>query len=371
MAYGILTILVAWFVLVLLAFASPSFQQLLIYCHWVKIPVLDRGGKCIDLLNLSKLRLGHYSRNIQFQASDGALLRGWHFLPTRLGPACAAQCKISVEARERFMDAELANPEHPCILFFHGQAGTRCLYNRLEICKSLAAVMQCHVILFDYRGFGDSSGWPTESGLVKDAVAAWTWLGERRSAGAFVYGQSLGSAVAVKFAAVCAGGGDDRLQGIILDAPLASIPKAMLHHWMGLPFRIIPCVRRWLFDFIHDKWDCEHSIQEVLCPVLIFGAGTDNQVGSSGARSLHSAVLEARGRTPASKKALEARGDSAVLIVLENATHDDIYCFDEWLQALDEFIRGAFHLQPEATFTAFSSGYSSGYESTSPLLGQE
>ena len=59
------------------------------------------------------------------------------------------------------------------------------------------------MIAFDYRGFGDSSGEATEAGLVKDAQFVYQWLETRTNARRRIYlwGHSLGSAVAVQVAA--------------------------------------------------------------------------------------------------------------------------------------------------------------------------
>jgi abhydrolase domain-containing protein 12 len=54
-----------------------------------------------------------------------------------------------------------------------------------------------------YRGFGDSSGTPSEPGLLQDALAIWEWVHSRTGPDTrvFVYGQSLGTAVGIKLAA--------------------------------------------------------------------------------------------------------------------------------------------------------------------------
>lgn len=40
---------------------------------------------------------------------------------------------------------------------------------RVEKYHYMASHLCAHVITIDYRGFGDSPGWPTESGIVEDA----------------------------------------------------------------------------------------------------------------------------------------------------------------------------------------------------------
>ncbi len=79
----------------------------------------------------------------------------------------------------------------------------RSLTDRRELCKKLRDELKYDVIAFDYRGFGDSSGEPTEAGLMKDTRFIYDWLhrlsnGKRKI---YLWGHSLGSAVACQLAA--------------------------------------------------------------------------------------------------------------------------------------------------------------------------
>ena len=51
--------------------------------------------------------------------------------------------------------------------------------------------------MIDYRGFGDSTGTPSEEGLVEDGLAAWNWLlsNGARQEDISIFGSSLGTAV--------------------------------------------------------------------------------------------------------------------------------------------------------------------------------
>lgn len=77
------------------------------------------------------------------------------------------------------------------------------LFNRRGICEKLRRELKYDVFIFDYRGFGDSTGEPTEEGLIRDARYVYDWLhnasnGHRKI---YIWGQSLGSAVACQLAA--------------------------------------------------------------------------------------------------------------------------------------------------------------------------
>ena len=49
----------------------------------------------------------------------------------------------------------------------------------MEICAAYAAHFGANVLAIDYRGFGDSTGVPSEEGLVIDARSAFDWVVEK------------------------------------------------------------------------------------------------------------------------------------------------------------------------------------------------
>jgi pimeloyl-ACP methyl ester carboxylesterase len=91
----------------------------------------------------------------------------------------------------------------PTVLFFHGNAGN--IGFRIDNARALHAVCQCNVLLVDYRAFGDSDAAAvTQEGLEADATAALAYLQAHTSVDnrlIFVFGRSLGGAVAVQLAA--------------------------------------------------------------------------------------------------------------------------------------------------------------------------
>jgi len=66
------------------------------------------------------------------------------------------------------------------ILFSHGNAGN--ISHRLDSLRLLHQ-LRLNVLMYDYRGYGQSTGKPAEAGLYRDIDAAWRWLiDERRQA---------------------------------------------------------------------------------------------------------------------------------------------------------------------------------------------
>ena len=125
-------------------------------------------------------------------------------------------------------------------------SSSRSFVNRRALCEKLRTELKYDVFSFDYRGFGDSTGEPTEEGLIKDARHVYDWLqrmtdGRRRI---YIWGQSLGSAVACQLAARLS---DDEslsnLAGLVMEAPFINIHQALQTHWFAvvrIPFEQLP-----------------------------------------------------------------------------------------------------------------------------------
>ena len=86
---------------------------------------------------------------------------------------------------------------YPTILFFHGNAGTRAFSVRVQYYKAFTSRLRANVLAIDYRGFAESSGEPSEAGLVRDGRAAWDWLISQgaKQEDILIMGHSLGTGV--------------------------------------------------------------------------------------------------------------------------------------------------------------------------------
>ena len=113
--------------------------------------------------------------DLTITTEDGERLHAW-WIPTRVTPARAH------------------------LVFFHGNAGN--ISHRVEHALALSAA-GLDLLLVDYRGYGQSTGHPSEEGLHRDARASVAALraGDQVDAGRLVYmGESLGAAVALRLA---------------------------------------------------------------------------------------------------------------------------------------------------------------------------
>ncbi|MEM8667955.1 MAG: alpha/beta hydrolase [Planctomycetota bacterium] len=149
-------------------------------------------------------------------------------------------------------------------LFCHGNAGTAA--HRIE---SLAVLNQRHrlsVLIFDYQGFGKSSGKPTQSGILDDARSARKWLADRESIAeseVILMGRSLGGAVAVDLAS------EDGAKGLILASTFTSLPDVASHHFKWLPAHLLMTHRLNSLDKI-KHYDgpllCSHGDKDEVIP---------------------------------------------------------------------------------------------------------
>ncbi|MEX1206446.1 MAG: alpha/beta hydrolase [Dongiaceae bacterium] len=172
----------------------------------------------------------------------------------------------------------------PTVVYFHGNAG-HIGYRADKVRPYLAAGLG--VLLLEYRGYGGNPGRPSEDGLYADARAALDFLdGAGVAAGRRVlYGESLGSAVAVRMAAERAArlgeaSGEARVGAIVLEAPFTSVPALAQSK-----FPIFPT--RWL---VRDRLDSLARIGAVRAPVLVLHGEQDQVVPIRFGRTLFAAA---------------------------------------------------------------------------------
>jgi len=121
------------------------------------------------------------------------------------------------------------------IMYFHGTKDNMDYYwNRAKLLANTGGKDRFGVLMIDYRGYGMSSGTPTESGMYADAKAALDWLRDKGLSGnrLIVYGYSLGSAPATYVAAETV---SLRPSKLVLEAPFASA-AVMVHDAALLAF---------------------------------------------------------------------------------------------------------------------------------------
>ncbi|MDR3374878.1 MAG: alpha/beta hydrolase [Ancalomicrobiaceae bacterium] len=151
-----------------------------------------------------------------------------------------------------------SGPSAPLALFFHGNGGT--LRHVVDPIDQLAA-FGLTVLAIDYRGYGGSTGWPSEKGLLIDAEAALAYVTSlgRRSDQILLVGQSLGSGVAVQLAA------RHRFAGVLLDSPFSSIEDVAANMLPMFPVRLL----------LRDRFRSDRFIGAIDAPLMIVHGDND------------------------------------------------------------------------------------------------
>jgi len=187
--------------------------------------------------------IGLQFESVSFETQDGVKLSGW------------------------FIPAESARG---VILFCHGNAGN--ISHRLDSIQ-IFHQLGLDVFIFDYRGYGESEGKPTEQGTYTDAEAAWRYLVEERQVSpneVIVFGRSLGAAVATQLAQ------SHMPRALILESAFTSLPDIAAKLYPYLPVRLL----------LRFKYNTAEYLSRVNCPVLIVHSRNDEIMPFSHGRQL-------------------------------------------------------------------------------------
>lgn len=226
--------LVLWGGIVLAALLALKLLVLLAEPHLTFMPV--RG------LALTPAGLGLPFEEIALPTDDGETVHGW-FIPA---------------------DAAASDRPPPTIVHFHGNAENIAPYALLG---RLTRDAGFNLLLVDYRGYGRSSGRPSEAGIYRDGAAALRFLRARPGidTGRIVlWGRSIGACVAVHLAA-----GDAAIAGVVLESSFTSARELL---WHGGAVVLYP-----LSFLATYRFDQAGTIAGVTAP-LLFIHGTDDRI---------------------------------------------------------------------------------------------
>lgn len=193
------------------------------------------------------------------------------------------------------------------LLFFHGNAGN--LTHRLDALETLGGI-GVDAFLLGYRGYGRSTGRPSERGLYVDAETAHRHLTGKAGVPAdrlVLLGESLGCAVAIDLATKrpCA--------GLVLQSPFASVREMATQ---VLPFPPI----RWI---VPRKFDNLGKIGSIAAPKLFLASRRDEIVPWRQTRALFEA----------------AKGEKT-WVEFDDAGHNELFLLHrgEWAEAIARFV---------------------------------
>lgn len=246
------TILFVLVLLVALIAAFAVLQRRLIYFPFREVPRPEAVG-------LQQVE------TVTFQTADGVTLNAW-FLPAPQQPAPFT------------------------VIVFNGNAGNRAY--RAPLAEALRRNGMA-VLLFDYRGFGENAGTPSESGLALDARATRDFLSGRPDVDASrlaYFGESLGAAVALELAT------EHAPAALILRSPFTSMTAVGQAHYPFLPVSLL----------LRDRYPSIDRITHVHSPLLVIAGGLDSIVPLDQTQRLY-----------------DIAPDPKTLLVIPDADHND------------------------------------------------
>jgi hypothetical protein len=166
-------------------------------------------------------------------------------------------------------------PGQPVIAYFHGNGGH--IGYRVERLLRFAR-QGFGVLMLEYRGYGSNPGTPSEAGFYADGRAALDFLDREGVAPnrLVLYGESLGSGVAVELAA------QHEIAALILEAPPTSVAEVAQCH-----FPYVPASR-----LVTDRFDSLSRIGKVKAPILVLHGERDRVVPIRFGRALFDAAPE-------------------------------------------------------------------------------
>jgi fermentation-respiration switch protein FrsA (DUF1100 family) len=170
--------------------------------------------------------------DVEIPTADGEMLRGW-FIPA---PGARAH-----------------------LIFVHGNAGN--VSHRIDQLAMLNG-LKLSSLIFDYRGYGKSTGAPSEEGTYRDAEAAWKYLVEKRRASPddiVLFGESLGGAVAAYLAA------REQPKALIIVSSFTSVPDLAATLYPLFPARMLA-----RFDYGTREY-----VKKTKSPVLVIHSRDD------------------------------------------------------------------------------------------------
>jgi len=202
----------------------------------------------------------------------------------------------------------LRTADGPVVLWCHGNAGN--LTHRAENLQLLAG-RGIAALLFDYRGYGDSDGTPSEQGLYEDAAAAYRYLTEERDVEPrriVCFGRSLGAAVALKTAL------DHPVAGLVMESAFESVPAMARKMWVFVP----------IASLARNRYDGLVGVPELDVPLLMVHGSRDKLVPIDQGRRVFDAAPEPK-----------------EFYVVAGAGHNDVYSVGgaEYFDRLEEFCR--------------------------------
>ena len=232
--------------------------------------------------------LGLDFEDVVYKSADGLKLSGWYI------PAKSSEFTV---------------------LFCHGNGGN--MAHRLDSI-SIFHNLGLNCFIFDYRGYGDSQGKPSEEGTYLDAEAAYKWLIEEEKTPAdtiIIFGRSLGGSIAAKLATKV------KARALAIESAFTSYVDVGKRFYPYMPVR-------WFARFKYRTID---YVKDVHCPVMLIYSKDDELVPFEFGPELYEAANEP-------KEFIEIFGSHNDCFLVSGEIYKQAWT--KWLTSLREYKSG-------------------------------
>lgn len=210
-------------------------------------------------------------------------------------------------------DPKLPNYTNKTVLVLSPNAGN--IGHALPIIAMFYNNFHYNVFVYSYRGYGKSTGTPSEKGIKLDTKAVMKHIASDEQflqSSLVLYGRSLGGAVAIYIASKMQGA----VQGLILENTFLSIPKTVPHIFPFLKYFTV---------FVHQRWESEKIVSTIpsSVPVLFFSARQDEIVPPSHMDTLYRL----------------SQSQDKTFFRYEQSQHNDTVAQPEYWERVQDFIK--------------------------------
>jgi alpha-beta hydrolase superfamily lysophospholipase len=181
------------------------------------------------------------------------------------------------------------------------------------------ADMDVNLLLFDYRGYGLSSGEPTVEGVKSDAQTAYEFAIDQLSSEdqkIIVHGHSMGAFLSSHIS------GENQVDGYIMESPVSEVKQ-----WTKklVPWILRPFVRFDIAEEIAAQSNLE-NVSNVAAPLMIVGGTSDDVTPFSMAEDVYEA----------------SASESKTLVEIEGGSHNNLPEYSKYRSELKSFLESIF-----------------------------
>lgn len=198
---------------------------------------------------------------ITYQTTDGITIFAWYvpFIPKT--PHAGDDSNAPAELQEPVSPGVPVN-SRGVILFCHGNAGN--ISQRIDSFE-IFNKLGFSTFIFDYRGYGNSEGKPTEKGTYRDAEGAWNYLVREKKVKPeeiIIFGRSLGGGIASYLAKKY------QPRALIIESSFTSISDIAKALYPMLPSKLL----------LRFKYNTRERLKDIHCPILIIHSPDDRTI---------------------------------------------------------------------------------------------